>query len=160
MPTWEHVESHLPGQMPVLEISEGFREAAMLVGIVLMLMTAIDKLVQHSTPRQIFGSLVAGRGGGRGCCTPVRRLTSEDLGNYNLLIFFFGLVAVSMAIGMPIAFSFLLATVAYLQFSTTVPVLIVPGRRQRGNVAHGAACCADVRAARRVDRNRRPGHGR
>jgi len=57
MPTWEHVESHLPSQMPVLEISEAFREAAILVGIVLMLMTAIDKLVQHATPWQIFGSL-------------------------------------------------------------------------------------------------------
>jgi TRAP-type C4-dicarboxylate transport system permease small subunit len=50
MPTWEHVESHLPSQMPVLEISEAFREAAILVGIVLMLFTAIDKLVQNATP--------------------------------------------------------------------------------------------------------------
>jgi TRAP-type C4-dicarboxylate transport system permease small subunit len=130
MPTWEHVESHLPSQMPVLEISEAFREAAILVGIVLMLMTAIDKLVQHATPWQIFGSLalVAVVGAGLYAAAPVL----EDLGNYNLLIFFFGLVAVSMVIGMPIAFSFLLATVAYLQFSTTVPVLIVPGRVSEG----------------------------
>ena len=33
---------------------------------------------------------------------------------------------------MPIAFSFLLATVAYLKFSTSVPVLIVPGRVSEG----------------------------
>jgi TRAP-type C4-dicarboxylate transport system permease small subunit len=130
MPTWEHVESHLPSQMPVLEISEAFREAAILVGIVLMLMTAIDKLVQHSTPWQIFGSLalVAVVGAGLYAAAPVL----EGLGNYNLLIFFLGLVAASMVIGMPIAFSFLLATVAYLQFSTTVPVLIVPGRVSEG----------------------------
>jgi len=130
MPTWEHVESHLPSEMPVLEISEAFREAAILVGILLMLMTAIDKLVQHATPWQIFGSLavVAATGAGLYAAAPVL----EDLGNYNLLIFFLGLVAVSMVIGMPIAFSFLLATVAYLQFSTTVPVLIVPGRVSEG----------------------------
>jgi tripartite ATP-independent transporter DctM subunit len=130
MPTCEHVESHLPSEMPVLEISEAFREAAILVGILLMLMTAIDKLVQHATPWQIFGSLavVAATCAGLYAAAPVL----EDLGNYNLLIFFLGLVAVSMVIGMPIAFSFLLATVAYLQFSTTVPVLIVPGRVSEG----------------------------
>jgi hypothetical protein len=55
-----------------------------------------------------------------------RSQTSERL--INLQILFVGLVALSMVTGMPIAFSFLLATVAYLNFSTSVPVLIVPGR--------------------------------
>ena len=66
MPTWEHVESHLPSQMPVLEISEAFREAAILVGVVLMLMTAIDKLVQHCYAMADLRLAGAGRGRGRG----------------------------------------------------------------------------------------------
>nr|WP_249158949.1 TRAP transporter large permease subunit [Bradyrhizobium jicamae] len=130
MPTWEHVESRLISNMPVLEISEAWREAAILVGVLLMLMTAVDKLIQHATLAQICGSLalVAAVGGAFHFASP----TLEDLGNYNLLIFFFGLVALSMVIGMPIAFSFLLATVAYLKFSTTIPVSIVPGRVSEG----------------------------
>jgi tripartite ATP-independent transporter DctM subunit len=129
-PSWDHVQSHLISPMPVLQISEAYREAAILVGVFLMLMTAIDKLIQHANLLQILGSLVvvAAVGAILYASAPVL----EDLGNYNLLIFFFGLVAVSMVIGMPIAFAFLLATVAYLQFSTTVPVLIVPGRVSEG----------------------------
>jgi tripartite ATP-independent transporter DctM subunit len=130
LPSWDHVESHLIGRMPVLEISEAFREAAILVGVLLMLMTAVDKLIQYASLLQIFGSLAVV--GGVGAALHLAASLLDDLGNYNLLIFFFGLVAASMVIGMPIAFSFLLATVAYLNFSTSVPVLIVPGRVSEG----------------------------
>jgi tripartite ATP-independent transporter DctM subunit len=130
MPTWDHVESHLMGRMPVLEISEAYREAAILVGVLLMLMTAVDKLIQHATPLQIAGSLALVAVVGTSLYVAAPFL--EDLGNYNLLIFFLGLVAASMVIGTPIAFTFLLATVAYLKFSTTIPVLIVPGRVSEG----------------------------
>ena len=130
MPTWDHVESHLISRMPVLEISEAFREAAILVGVLLMLMTAVDKLIQHATPLQIAGSLALVVVVGTSLYAAAPLL--EDLGNYNLLIFFFGLVAASMVIGTPIAFTFLLATVAYLKFSTSIPVLIVPGRVSEG----------------------------
>ncbi len=130
MPTWEHVASHVISVTPVLEISEAFREGALLVGFLLMLMTAIDKLVQFSTPRQLAGSLAVVLGG-----YLVLYLASpylEDLGNTNLLIFFLGLVAVCMVIGMPIAISFIVATVAYLEFTTTIPLSIVPGRISEG----------------------------
>ena len=56
----------------------------------------------------------------------------EDLGNTNLLIFFFGVVGFCIVIGTPIALSFILATVAYLQFTTTIPLLIVPARLSEG----------------------------
>ena len=130
MPTWEHVESHLPSQMPVLEISEAFRERR---DPRRHRADADDRHRQAGPACYAMADLRlagAGRGRGRGAVSPQRLF--EDIGNYNLLIFFFGLVAVSMVIGMPIAFSFLLATVAYLQFSTTVPVLIVPGRVSEG----------------------------
>jgi tripartite ATP-independent transporter DctM subunit len=130
MPAWEHVQSHLISPMPVLEISEAYREAAMLVGVLLMLMTAIDRLIQHATLPQIIGSLALVLAGAAALYAAAPVL--EDLGNYNLLIFFLVLVAAAMVIGTPIAFAFLLATVAYLHFSTTVPVLIVPGRVSEG----------------------------
>ncbi len=130
MPTLEHVQSHLDGTTPVLGISEGVREAALLVGIALMLMTAVDKLIQHATRWQIAGSLaiVLAVGAVLYVLSPV----FDDLGNWDLLIFFFGLVAFCMVIGMPIALSFILATVAYLQFTTTIPISIVPARLSEG----------------------------
>jgi tripartite ATP-independent transporter DctM subunit len=130
MPSWEHLESHLTSRMPVLDISEGFREAAILVGVLLMLMTAVDRLVQQASWPQILGSLIFVSAVGAVLYALAPSL--EDLGNYNLLIFFLGLVAVAMALGVPIAFVFLLATVAYLNFGTTIPVLIVPGRVSEG----------------------------
>jgi len=130
MPTWEHVETLIISYTPVLEISEAFREAALLVGIALMLMTAIDKLFQFSTLPQIAGSLaiVAVVGALLYWAAPV----FETLGNYNLVVFFLVLVAFCMIIGMPIALSFVLATVAYLHFTTTIPMSIVPARMSEG----------------------------
>ena len=130
MPSWHHLDSHMISQMPVLEISEGFREGAMLVGVLLMLLTAVERLVQQASLPQIIGALalVLAGAGALYAAAPVL----EDLGNTNLFIFFFVLVAAAMVIGTPIAFTFLLATVAYLHFSTTVPVLIVPGRVSEG----------------------------
>src|SRR5665213_2723542 len=56
----------------------------------------------------------------------------ENLGNYNLLIFFVGLVALGVFTGVPIAFSFGIATFAYLALSTTVPVSVLVGRMDEG----------------------------
>ncbi|GGF06690.1 ABC transporter permease [Aliidongia dinghuensis] len=129
-PSLKHVQNHLEGATPVLEISEAWREAALLVGTALMLVTAIDKLVQHATPLQVAGSLAVMMvmGGGLYLAMPL----FDDLGNYNLLIFFLGLLSFCMMLGMPIALSFVLATVAYLHFTSTIPLSIVPARLSAG----------------------------
>jgi tripartite ATP-independent transporter DctM subunit len=130
LPTWEHVESRLISPTPVLEISEAWREGALLVGILLMLMTAIDKLLQHSTLAQTLGALALTVVLAVGLSTA--QPWFENLGNVNLILFFVVLVAFCMIIGMPIALAFILATAAYLQFTTTIPVSIVPGRVSEG----------------------------
>ena len=129
-PSLKHMQNHLAGATPVLEISEAWRESALLVGVVLMLVTAIDKLVQYSTPLQVAGSLafMTALGGILYLAMPF----FDDLGNYNLLIFFLGLLSFCMILGMPIALSFVLATVAYLHFTSTIPLSIVPARLSAG----------------------------
>jgi tripartite ATP-independent transporter DctM subunit len=129
-PSLKHVQNHLAGATPVLEISEAWREGALLVGVALMLVTAFDKLAQHSTPLQIAGSLafMAVLGAGFYLAMPL----FDELDNYNLLIFFLGLLSFCMILGMPIALSFVLATVAYLHFTTTIPLSIVPARLSAG----------------------------
>src|SRR5947207_583878 len=54
------------------------------------------------------------------------------LGNYNLLVFFVGMVAVCVAIGVPIAFAFGVATLSYLALVTGAPLTIVTSRMDEG----------------------------
>jgi len=130
LPTIDHVASHMDGNTPVLDISEAWREGALLVGIVLMLLTALDKLIQSSSVWQIAGAAaaVAIAGFGLQWAMPL----FDTLGNVNLIIFFLGLVGVCLIIGMPIGFVFILATTAYLRFTTSIPLSIVPGRVSEG----------------------------
>ena len=129
-PSLKHMQNHMAGATPVLDISEAWRESALLVGVVLMLVTALDKLLQYSTPLQVAGSLafMAMLGGALYLAMPF----FDDIGNYNLLVFFLALLSFCMVLGMPIALSFVLATVAYLHFTTTIPLSIVPARISAG----------------------------
>ena len=130
LPSYEHLDERSMGLSPVLQISEGYRSAAMLVGIILMLITALDKLLRDCTGPQIGAALafVVIAVGVLYWLGPV----FEDMGNTNLLIFFVGFVVFSMVIGMPIAFAFMLGTVGFLSFATTIPVSIVPSRMEEG----------------------------
>lgn len=129
-PSWEHAHERVISVTPVLQISEAWREAALPVGIVLMLITAIDKMIRSSTPLQMAGSLVF--------VVAVYfafKLAApwfDAIGNYSLLIFFLGLIVFSMVIGVPIGIAFVLATAAYLNFASWVPLSIVPGRLSEG----------------------------
>ena len=63
--------------------------------------------------------------------------TSSDqrgpsFGNYNLVVFFVLVVATAVAAGVPIAFAFGVATLAYLALMTRVPLTVVIGRMDEG----------------------------
>ncbi len=55
-----------------------------------------------------------------------------NLGNYNLLIFFLGIGGFCIIIGLPIAFAFGVATVAYVACATTAPPDIIVTRMETG----------------------------
>ena len=56
----------------------------------------------------------------------------KAMGNWNLVVFFIVLLGAGVMAGMPIAFGFAMATVAYLLTTTTTPVAIVIGRMDEG----------------------------
>ena len=107
-PAYEFAAEEAVVTLPALEISNAFRAAALPVGCGLMIVVALLRLAQVSTWRQlllafviagvIVGILLA--------LQPVLR----GLGNVNLLVFFVGLVGAMVFAGVPIAFSFGLAT--------------------------------------------------
>jgi tripartite ATP-independent transporter DctM subunit len=54
------------------------------------------------------------------------------IGNYNLVVFFIGLVGLLVALGVPIGFAFGLSTFAYLACTTQIPLTIVVSRMDEG----------------------------
>lgn len=115
---------------PALEIPNSWRAAALPVGTTLMALVACLRLIRSANWHLTLGAIaaVAAIAGGFVVAAPVL----QDLGNLNLLIFFVGLVAVAVLSGVPIAFSFGLATFGYLALTTSTPLVVVVGRMDEG----------------------------
>jgi tripartite ATP-independent transporter DctM subunit len=115
---------------PALEISSGWRAAALPVGIGLMLVVALLRVVAAGNWRMTTAgvALVAVIGISLYLLSP----TLIPLGNLNLLIFFVILVAALVFAAVPIAFAFGLATFGYITLTTSTPDTIVIGRMDEG----------------------------
>jgi tripartite ATP-independent transporter DctM subunit len=130
LPSYHHFENLAVGTSPVMEINEGWRGSAVLVGCVLMLVTALQNLARECNWKQALFALAVV--GAAGVALTWFGPDLEDLGNANLLLFFVGFVAVAMAIGVPIAFCFMFGTVSFIAFATPIPLSIVPDRMDEG----------------------------
>ncbi|WP_159992668.1 TRAP transporter large permease subunit [Roseomonas sp. 18066] len=115
---------------PALEITNAWRASAIPVGIGLMIVASFFRLARQGsvTAVALAGSITLAVVMGFWLLSPVLK----PLGQLNLLIFFVGVVAVNVFAGVPIAFSFALATFGYLACTTTTPLLVVVGRLDEG----------------------------
>lgn len=129
-PAYEFAHEEAVITTPALEISNLWRASALPVGAGLMLLVALLRLDRVSTWKMTVGAfaLISAIGGAFFALQPLL----HDLGNLNLLIFFVGLVGLGVFAGVPIAFSFGMATFAYLTFTTSVPIEVVIGRMDEG----------------------------
>ncbi|WP_206997036.1 TRAP transporter large permease [Trinickia mobilis] len=115
---------------PALSLSDSWRAAALPVGSGLMLLVVAVRLVREANWRLVLAALATVFA--LGCAFVALGPVLRDLGNYNLLIFFVGLVALGVLSGVPIAFSFALATFGYLALTTSTPMTVVVGRMDEG----------------------------
>jgi tripartite ATP-independent transporter DctM subunit len=115
---------------PALEIAGAWRASALPVGIGLMLMTGIISLLRSRDRLATLSAIlaVAALVGAFYAASGV----FPKFGNYNLLLFFVGIVGALVFAGVPIAFAFGLATVGYIALTTRVPTLVVVGRMDEG----------------------------
>ncbi|HEY0294660.1 MAG TPA: TRAP transporter large permease subunit [Bordetella sp.] len=115
---------------PALEISGAWRAMALGVGIALMLVACVLRLLRMPDRRLALGALavVAAVSVGFWLLQPAL----AGLGKANLLIFFLGVVVLTVFAGVPIAFSFGLATFGYLALTTRVPLETMVGRMDEG----------------------------
>lgn len=129
-PALEHTTDQMMITLPALQVPDAIRSAAILTGLSLMLIVAVLQLLQRSRLADIALSA---------CVLAVLAAAIwaflpqlEAMENWNLLIFFGIGLAVLVLAGAPIAFSFGLATVAYLIFMTYMPMSIVISRMDEG----------------------------
>jgi tripartite ATP-independent transporter DctM subunit len=129
-PSFEFAREEVVMTMTTLGISNVWRAAALPVGVGLMLLVTLLRVLETANLRQlliavaIVGTIVG--------VLFAAETTLRALGNWNLVIYFILLLFALVFAGVPIAFSFGLATLAYLVFSTTTPTIIVIGRMEEG----------------------------
>lgn len=115
---------------PALEISNAWRAAAIPVGVGLMLIAACCRLLRFSTLKPAL--LAIGITALFVLLFWLAGPALKPLGKLNLIVFFVGVVALNVFSGVPIAFSFALATFGYLACTTSTPMLVMVGRLDEG----------------------------
>jgi tripartite ATP-independent transporter DctM subunit len=130
VPAYEFAAEEVIVTTPALEISNAWRASALPSGLGLMALVAILQLVsirKWSVIAVGVGSVVAGIG-----ILMALSPLLPGLGNINLVIFFVVITGLLVFGGVPIAFSFGLATFGYLTLTTQLPVLVLVGRMDEG----------------------------
>ncbi len=115
---------------PVLQIPGSWEVGGQLVALALLFYVAMRRLCAGAGWRELV--LVLGIGVAIGLILWALEPEFDDLGNADLLIFFIGIVGVCIFIGVPIAFSFGIATFGYIAFTTTIPLAVVLGQMDQG----------------------------
>ncbi|MBV9654041.1 MAG: TRAP transporter large permease subunit [Acetobacteraceae bacterium] len=128
-PALDYMDDQSFVETPALGWPDSIRAAAVPTGCGLMLLLCVIRLLQHKVLDIIavvalLGVIAAGIYFGAG---PI-----VALGNLNLVLFFIVLLGAGVLLGVPIAFSFGLATTAYLLTTTSTPLAVLPGRIDEG----------------------------
>lgn len=129
-PAVEHAYDQMDITTPSLGIPDGLRAMALPIGSVLMLVAAFSRVAALGNGRQCVTALLAVGAIAAGLWFAQPLLLS--IGNWNLLLFFVVLVGAGVVLGVPIAFAFGTATLAYLTLVTHAPLGIVVSRMDEG----------------------------
>ncbi len=128
-PALDYVDDQSFIETPALSWPGSIRASAMVAGLVLMFAVALLRLLQQGWRDMLLvGAVLAAVALGLWAGAPVL----DAIGNWNLLFFFVVLLGAAVLLGVPIAFAFGLATVAYLLTTTDTPVSVVIGRLDEG----------------------------
>src|SRR6478735_5154252 len=129
-PAYEFAQDEVFVTTPAMGIVNSWRASALPIGLGLMLLVGVMQIFRFARPKEAFMALglVALVIGAMALIGPL----FAKLGNWNLLIFFVFGVGAMVLLGLPIAFSFGLATFGYIALTTTTPTVVVVGRMDEG----------------------------
>jgi tripartite ATP-independent transporter DctM subunit len=113
-----------------LGISDGYRVAAILVGMTLSAVIALLRLLETTTPKTFAMAIAVV--GGVAAALWLAQPVLVAMGFGTLVVFFVVMIAVCVGIGVPIAFAFGIATLSYLGLASDMPLSIVVNRMDEG----------------------------
>jgi len=129
-PAYEHALEESAITTPALDISAAWRVSALPVGLALMGFMSLLRLLLTASWRHAVIAVLSVLAV---CAVFVAaRPVFAQLGNLNLVIFFVGVTAAAVLLGVPIAVGFGLATFGFLALATKVPVDVIVGRMDEG----------------------------
>jgi len=129
-PAYEFAQDEAFVTTPAMGIPNSWRAAALPIGLGLMLLVGLIQIFRVGRLKDALVAigLVGLVVGGMSLVGPALK----PLGNWNLLIFFVFGVGAMVLLGLPIAFSFGLATLGYIALTTSTPTVVVVGRMDEG----------------------------
>ncbi|MBE7417400.1 MAG: TRAP transporter large permease subunit [Ideonella sp.] len=116
--------------LPGMGVSATWKTSAMLAAAVLLTLACLLRLMAQTKSCDFWIGLA--------CCAVIALALWQaqpalaSLGKLNLVVFFILAVGLGVAGGLPIAFTFGLATIAYLATTTHVPMEVVVSRMEEG----------------------------
>ena len=129
-PAYEFAQDEMFVKTPAMDIVNSWRAAALPIGLGLMLLVGVVQIFRHGRLKDVFLAL-----GLVAVIVGVLALVGgalKPLGNWNLFLFFVIGVLALVLLGVPIAFSFGLATFGYIALTTTTPTIVLVGRMDEG----------------------------
>ena len=130
LPAAQYLEVQQSTELITLSISDGYRVVAILVGATLTAIIALLRLLETTTWRGFL--FAVGLVGAIALGLSLAQPLLIAMGHGSLILFFVVLVAACVMIGVPIAFTFGIATFSYLALTTDLPLVIVVNRMDDG----------------------------
>ncbi|TIN10064.1 MAG: TRAP transporter large permease subunit [Mesorhizobium sp.] len=130
VPASQYVQEEWYVTSAALNIPMSFRASAIVAGLALMSVIAVGHAIRAATLANLAAAVAV-----IAALAVVGWLLSPlflTLGYANIVIFLVGMVAVCLLLGVPIAFCFGVGTIAFIAFSTHVPMIVLVGRIDEG----------------------------
>ena len=129
VPAFDYMQQESMVTTAALHLDDALRVAAIPAAIVLMIVLATLRLARSGWRAAVAGVLLAAV---VAVAFSLVGPVLAGLGNLNLVLFFVGVLGFTVLSGMPIAFSFGLATFSYLAVCTSAPLSIVVTQMDQG----------------------------
>jgi tripartite ATP-independent transporter DctM subunit len=115
---------------PTLHIPGSWEVAGQILALLMLFYVALRQLFAGITWPELLITLAIGIAIGVGLWASENLL--YDIGNGDLVVFFVVIVGICIFAGVPIAFSFGIATIGYIYFTTSIPLSIVISQMDQG----------------------------
>jgi len=127
---YEYAVGEMDITSSALNIPVGYRVSAIAIGMLLMLALVVTQLFKLAKLKDfvVATAIVVAITAALWFSIPVLK----SFGNANILIFLVGGAAICLALGVPIAFCFGIATLLFLGFTTTMPLVVMISRMDEG----------------------------